>query len=144
MLLSMFEKCFTTIPNGLDICTQLNAKPQFMFTAAKRMVPIFSFGSSQFFTLLWYTNNTRNSLQNYEIQWALTHRSYSTYLRGVTHVLSDPPSWQGQKRKKTQQLPTAISCCPYINPLSSAHILWKLSWKEISPSAMCNPQTFKK
>lgn len=35
----MFENCFKTIPNGLDMCTQLNAKPQFMFTAAKRMVP---------------------------------------------------------------------------------------------------------
>lgn len=140
MPLSMFENGFKTIPNGLDTCTQLNAKPQFMFTAPNRTVPrLFIWVIAVFHSALIQTNNTSNCLQNCEIQWAFTHRSYSTYLRGVTDDLSDQPSWQGQKRKKTQQLPTDISCCHYMNALSLAHILWKLSWKEISRSAMCNP-----
>lgn len=100
--------CFKTIPNGLDICMQLNAKPQFVFAAPNRTAPcLFIWVITAFHSALIETNNTSNSLQSYEIRWAFTHRSYSTYLRRVTGILSRPALVTGPKQKEN----TAVTYC---------------------------------
>ena len=102
----MFENCFKTIPYSLDICTELNAKPQFMFTAPNRMVPhLFIWVITVFHSALIQTNNTSNSLQTMKFS-EHSPTDHTPHTSKESQMSSQTcPHDRAQKRKKTEQLP---------------------------------------